>query len=66
MSRRTECEGKRVYSDRAAALAARAGQAVLRPTLKAYHCRWCGSWHLGHAGIGTNGRSTTRRRRGRR
>ena len=68
MSRATECAGKRPYRTRAAATAVRDRRVAngAQPVLAAYECRWCASWHLGHAGIGTNGRSAPGRRRGRR
>lgn len=45
--RRKACEGKRRFADRLEAqrVKHRAGLA-----LDAYHCHFCGGWHLGHPG----------------
>lgn len=65
MSRREiECEGKKAYQDKASAEAfIRNNRARLRPSIRAYQCRWCERWHIGHAGSGTNGRSARQRGR---
>ncbi len=48
--RRNACDGKKRHSNKDEALTAYRNVRRRHGRMRAYQCKWCNGWHLGHSG----------------